>query len=40
MKLDQIKLLKVGDIVVDKVSEAEFIVTDIKEEIAYHYAYN
>lgn len=31
MKLDQIKLLKVGDIVVDKVSEAEFIVTDIKE---------
>ena len=31
MKLDQIKLLKVGDIVVDKVSGAEFIVTDIKE---------
>lgn len=31
MKLDQIKLLKVGDIVVDKVSEAEFIVTGIKE---------
>lgn len=31
MKLDQIKLLKVGDIVVDKVSEAEFVVTGIKE---------
>ena len=31
MKLDQIKLLKVGDIVVDKVSGAEFIVTGIKE---------
>lgn len=31
MKLDQIKLLKVGDIVIDKISKAEFIVTDIKE---------
>lgn len=31
MKLDQIKLLKVGDIVVDKVSEAEFVVTSINE---------
>jgi hypothetical protein len=31
MKLDQIELLKVGDIVVDKVSEAEFVVTGIKE---------
>lgn len=31
MKLDQIKLLKIGDIVVDKVSEAEFVVTGIKE---------
>lgn len=31
MKLDQIKLLKVGDIVIDKVSGAEFIVTGIKE---------
>ena len=31
MKLDQIKLLKIGDIVVDNVSKAEFIVTDIKE---------
>lgn len=31
MKLDQIKLLKVGDIVVDKVSEAKFVVTGIKE---------
>lgn len=31
MKLDQIKLLKVGDIVIDKISKAEFIVTGIKE---------
>ena len=32
MKLEEIKLLKVGDIVVDNVSKAEFIVTDIDEE--------
>lgn len=31
MKLDQIKLLKVGDIVIDKISKAEFIVTGINE---------
>lgn len=31
MNLDEIKLLKVGDIVVDKVSKAEFVVTSIKE---------
>ena len=31
MRLEEIKLLKVGDIVIDKVSGAEFIVTGIKE---------
>ena len=31
MKLDQIKLLKVGDIVIDKISKAEFVITSIKE---------
>lgn len=32
MRLEEIKLLKVGDIVVDSVSKAEFIVTDIDED--------
>lgn len=31
MKLDQIKLLKVGDIVIDKISKAEFVITGINE---------
>lgn len=31
MKLDQIKLLKIGDIVIDKISKAEFVVTGINE---------
>lgn len=29
MKAEEIKLLKVGDIVVDNVSKAEFVVTNI-----------
>ena len=32
MRLEEIELLKVGDIVVDNVSKAEFIVTDIDED--------
>ena len=32
MRLEEIKLLKVGDIVIDNVSKAEFIVTDIDED--------
>ena len=31
MRLDQIKLLKVGDIVIDKISKAEFVITGINE---------
>ena len=31
MKLDQIKLLKIGDIVIDKISKAEFVITGINE---------